>query len=152
MLQIGQQAPDFTLFDSDKNEVSLKDFKGKKVVLLFFPLAFTGTCTKEFCIIRDNLNDYTSLNAEIAGISIDSLFVLDRYKKENRYNVRMLSDFNKEVATAYGCLYDTFVHGMKGVAKRSAFVIDEKGIIRHIEILEKAGELPDFEAIKAALN
>ena len=151
-LQIGQKAPEFTLHNTEKNKVSLSDFKSKNVVLLFFPLAFTGVCTNEMCSMRDNMAAYNNLNAEVIGISVDSLFVLDRFKKEHNLDFALLSDFNKEVAKDYGCLYDTFVFDMHGVAKRSAFVIDKEGNIQYAEILESAGDLPDFTAIQECLK
>jgi peroxiredoxin len=92
------------------------------------------------------------MNAEVIGISVDSLFTLDRFKKENNLNFTLLSDFNKEAATAYGCLYDSFVFDMLGVAKRSAFVVDGHGTIQYAEVLESAGDLPNFEAIQACLK
>ncbi|MBP6624411.1 MAG: redoxin domain-containing protein [Chitinophagaceae bacterium] len=151
-IQVGQQAPDFTLFNTEKNKVSLNDFKGKNVIILFFPLAFTGVCTNEMCSMRDNMATYNSLDAEVVGISVDSLFVLDRFKKENNLEFNLLSDFNKETATAYGCLYDTFVFDMHGVSKRSAFVVNKEGMIQYAEVLESAGDLPNFEAIQDCLK
>lgn len=150
-LSIGDTAPDFKLHASDKSEVSLSDFKGKKVVVLFFPLAFTGVCTTELCTVRDDIANYQNVNAHVLGISVDSLFSLDKFKQEQNLNFPLLSDFNKEASTAYGSLYADFVLGMKGVSKRSAFVIDENGKIAYAEVLESAGDLPNFEAIKAAL-
>jgi peroxiredoxin len=151
-IQIGQEAPAFTLHNTEKNKVSLSDFRGKNVVLLFFPLAFTGVCTNELCNIRDNMIVYNGLDAEIIGISIDSLFVLDRFKKEHNLDFNLLSDFNKEVAKAYDCLYETFVFDMHGVAKRSAFVIDKEGIVQYAEVLESAGDLPNFDGIQTCLK
>jgi glutaredoxin-dependent peroxiredoxin len=151
-IEIGQKAPGFTLFDTDKNKVSLSDFQGKNVLLLFFPQAFTGVCTTELCSIRDNIGLYESANAQVLGISVDSLFTLARFKADQGYNFPLLSDFNKETSTEYGCLYDTFVFDMKGVSKRSAFVIDKEGIVRYAEVLESAGDLPNFEAVNAALS
>jgi len=145
-------APNFTLRDSDKNEVSLSQFSGKNVVLVFFPLAFTGVCTTELCSLRDSIAVYNNLNAEVIGISVDSLFTLDKFKIEQSLNFTLLSDFNKEVSAAYGCLYENFVLDMKGVSKRSAFVIDVKGTIQYAEVLESAGDLPNFEAIQACLG
>jgi len=150
-ITLGQQAPNFTLRDTEKNEVSLSQFAGKKVVLVFFPLAFTGVCTTELCSLRDSIATYNQLNAEVIGISVDSLFTLDKFKKEQSLNFTLLSDFNKEVSTAYGCLYENFVLDMKGVSKRSAFVIDEQGAVQYAEVLESAGDLPNFEAIQACL-
>lgn len=143
-------APDFTLKDTDGNEVSLSSFKGKQVVLLFFPLAFTGVCTKELCSVRDNLSVYEKLDAQVVAISVDSFFTLQKFKTEQNYNFPLLSDFNKETSTEYGAIYDEFF-GMKGVSKRSAFIVDVKGKIQYAEVLEKASDLPDFEAIKEVL-
>ena len=150
-ITLGQQAPNFTLRDTEKNEVSLSQYAGKKVVLVFFPLAFTGVCTTELCSLRDSIATYNQLNAEVIGISVDSLFTLDKFKKEQSLNFTLLSDFNKEVSTAYGCLYENFVLDMKGVSKRSAFVIDAQGAVQYAEVLESAGDLPNFEAIKACV-
>lgn len=151
-VQVGQQAPDFKLFNTDKKPVQLSEQKGKNVVLLFFPLAFTGVCTKELCATRDELSFYNEANAVVYGISIDSVFSLKKFKEEQNLNFDLLSDFNKEAAIAYDSLYDTFFLDMKGVTKRSAFVIDKHGIIQYAEILEDAGNVPDFSAIKNCLE
>lgn len=150
-LQIGNKAPDFKLYNSDKQEVSLSDYQGKNVVILFFPLAFTGVCTAELCEMRDNIASYSKLNAEILAISVDSLFTLEKFKAEQNLPFHLLSDFNKETSSAYGSLYENFVLGMKGVSKRSAFVVDAQGIIQYAEVLESAGDVPDFVAVQAAL-
>jgi len=151
-LNIGDDAPLFTLKSSTKADVSLNDYAGKNVVVLFFPLAFTGTCTTELCSIRDTKADYDALNAEILAISVDSLFTLAKFKEDQGYNFPLLSDWNKDISAAYGCLYDEFVLGMKGVSKRSAFVVDKNGKIRYAEVLENAGELPNFAAINETLQ
>ncbi len=148
----GQSAPSFNLFNSEKNKVSLADYSGKNLVILFFPQAFTGVCTTELCSVRDNLNVYTSLNAEVVGISVDSIFTLAKFKEEQGYNFPLLSDFNKEISKAYGAFYDEFVFDMKGVSRRAAFVVDGKGTIQYAEVLESAGDLPKFEAIQATLS
>jgi glutaredoxin-dependent peroxiredoxin len=150
-LKIGDQAPDFKLFNSDKKEVSLSDFSGKKVVVLFFPLAFTGVCTAELCSLRDDISTYTNIGAEVLAISVDSLFTLEKFKAEQNLPFPLLSDFNKEASTAYDALYENFVLGMKGVSKRSAFVINEAGKIAYAEVLDDAGQIPNFENVKAAL-
>jgi peroxiredoxin len=147
----GQKAPGFTLYDTEKKKVSLEDFKGKNLLILFFPQAFTGVCTKELCSVRDDIARYSHANAEVIGISVDSLFTLNRYKEDQALNFPLLSDFNKEVSEAYGCLYETFAFEMKGVSKRSAFVIDKEGVVKYSEVLDNAGELPNFEAINATL-
>lgn len=150
-IEIGSKAPAFTLFDSEKKKVSLHDYAGHNVLLLFFPLAFTGVCTKELCAVRDNMANYTQLNAQVLGVSVDSVFTLAKFKEEQRLNFPLLSDFNKEASSEYGSLYDSFVFDMKGVSKRSAFVIDGDGIVRYAEVLDNAGEIPSFEAIQATL-
>ena len=150
-IEIGQAAPDFTLYDSGKKQVTLSDLKGRNVLLLFFPLAFTSICTKELCSVRDNITLYNNTDATVLGISVDSLHTLAKYKEEQKLNFSLLSNFNKEVSTAYGSIYEMFGYNMKGVSKRSAFVINKKGIIRHAEVLDNASEIPDFEAIPQVL-
>ena len=150
--EINSKAPDFKLFNTEKKEISLSEQKGKNVVLLFFPLAFTSTCTAELCHIRDNYAMYNGLNATVFGISGDSLFSLKKFKEEQNLNFDLLSDFNKDVSTAYNSIYALFGFGMKGVTKRAAFVIDKEGIIKHAEILENASEEPSYEAINATLK
>lgn len=148
-IQIGQPAPPFTLISSDLKEVSLANFTGKKVIIHFFPMAFTGTCTKQLCTMRDNFSYYEDLNAAVLGISVDSPFTLAKFKEEQSYQFPLLSDFNKEVSKAYDAIYDEFVFGLKGVSKRAAFVIDENQQVIYAEVLESAGDLPDFTAIEA---
>jgi peroxiredoxin len=150
-LTIGQAAPAFKLFNSEKEEVSLSSFLGKKVIIHFFPQAFTGVCTTQLCTMRDNLNYYTDLNAVVLGISVDSVFTLEKFKAEQNYNFSLLSDFNKEVSKAYDALYENWILNMNGVAKRAAFVIDSNGLVQYAEVLESAGDLPNFEAIKACV-
>ncbi|HEX7846200.1 MAG TPA: redoxin domain-containing protein [Chitinophagaceae bacterium] len=151
-IEVGQQAPDFNLYSSDKKQVTLSEQKGKNVLLLFFPLAFTTTCTKELCAVRDSISFYNNSNAEVFGISVDSLHTLAKFKEEQGLNFALLSDFNKDASTAYGSLYDMFGYNMRGVSKRSAFVIDKEGIVRYAEVLENAGHVPDFEAIHQVLS
>ncbi len=151
-VKVGEKAPNFTLRDSDKAEISLENYRGKNVVLLFFPLAFTGVCTTELCTMRDDIGSYQNLDAEILAVSVDSLFTLEKFKAEQKFNFTLLSDFNKAVSRAYGALYEDFVLDMKGVSKRSAFVIDKEGIIRYEEVLDSAGDLPNFEAVKETLS
>lgn len=151
-LKPGDKAPAFKLYASDKSEVSLDDYKGKKVVLLFFPLAFTGVCTQEMCSTSEDLDKYHELGAEVIGISVDSFATLAKFKEEYKIKFPLLSDFNKTVAKAYDALYDEFILGMKGVARRAAFVLDRDGVIKYAEVLDKAGDLPNFEAIKQTLS
>ncbi len=150
---IGKAAPQFTLFDTDKNSVSLGDLKGKNVVVLFFPLAFTGVCTTELCNIRDNIGVYNATNATVLGISVDSLFALGKFKEEQKLNFQLLSDFNKTTAKAFDVLYETFpAFEMQGVSKRAAFVIDKEGVVQYEEVCATPGDLPNFEAIQTTLN
>jgi peroxiredoxin len=149
---IGQKAPDFTLFSSDLKEVSLSDYAGKKVVIHFFPMAFTGVCTTQLCTMRDSFGYYEGLGAEVLGISVDSPFTLAKFKEANTYQFPLLSDFNKEVSQAYGAYYDEFVFNLKGVSKRAAFVVNENQEIIYAEVLESAGDLPDFDAIQAIVQ
>ena len=148
-LSKGQQAPDFTLYDSEKHKVSLLDYTDKKnVLLLFFPFAFTRVCTKELCDMRDSIDTYENSLVQVLGISVDSVYVLAKYKADHQLNYPLLSDFNKDVSVLYETIYDSFSDmKMKGVSKRSAFLIDKKRIIRYAEVLEIAGEVPDFRAI-----
>lgn len=150
-IQIGQKAPDFTLRDTDKNKVTLSEQQGKNVVLLFYPLAFTGTCTAELCSVRDNISFYNNTNAQVYGISVDSLFSNGKFRQEQNLNFPLLSDFNKDVSNAYDTIYPEFGFEMKGVSKRSAFVIDKEGVVQYAEVLENASEVPNFEAINAVL-
>ena len=151
-LQVGDKAPDFKLFSSELKEVSLSDYKGKKLVVHFFPMAFTGVCTAQLCTMRDSFGYYQGMNADVVGISVDSPFTLAKFKEDQAYQFPLLSDFNKEVSQAYGSFYENFVFNLKGVAKRSAFVIDEDGTIIHAEVLEDAGNMPDFDAIKQSIE
>ena len=151
-ISIGQKAPLFELYDTEKSKVSLSDFRGQNVLLLFFPLAFTRICTKELCCFRDSLEFYNNANAKVIGISVDSLYTLGKFKEAQQYNFTLLSDFNKEVSAAYGSLYDNWILDMKGVSKRSAFVIDKEGIVRYAEVLENSGEEPNYEAIRHSLQ
>ena len=151
-IKIGQEAPDFTLRDTEKNKVTLSEQRGKNVVLLFYPLAFTSTCTKELCMTRDNIATYNNLDAQVYGISVDSLFAQGKFKSEQNLNFPLLSDFNKTASTAYDTIYDHWFNDMDGVSKRSAFVIDKKGIVRYAEVLENASDIPNFDAIQKCLK
>jgi peroxiredoxin len=114
-IQIGQAAPDFTLFDSDKNPVKLSEQKGNNVLLLFFPQAFTSVCTKELCAVRDNIALYNNANAKVFGISVDSVFTLAKFKEEQQFNFPLLSDFNNEVSGNFETIYKDWILNMKGV-------------------------------------
>ncbi|MCS6808738.1 MAG: redoxin domain-containing protein [Bacteroidota bacterium] len=155
---VGQPAPDFALKTKTPEgaaTIKLGDYRGKNVLLLFFPMAFTGVCTNELCSVSGGLELYSSLNAQVLGISVDSPFTLEVFAQKNNINFPLLSDFNKEVSKVYGVLYEHFVPDvwdLHGVSKRSAFVIDSAGIVRYAEVLENAGELPNFSKIEETLK
>lgn len=156
MLKVGDKAPLFTLKNHNLEDVSLSNLIGKKnIVILFFPLVNTSVCEKELCSTRDSMKDYEDLDAEVLAISVDSPFALKLWNDKHKFNFNLLSDFNKEVAPAYGAFYDVFAPGKfdyKGVAKRSAFVIDKNGVLQYVEVLENAGDEPNYEAIKETLK
>ena len=153
-LSIGTKAPEFTLKTKNAeglHDIALSDnFGTKKTVLLFFPLAFTSVCVKEMCDVSAGLAAYTDLNAAVYGISVDSPFALEQLAQADQLQFPLLSDFNKDVSAAYDVLFADLL-GFKGVSKRSAFVIDESGTIIYSESSDDPKQLPDFDAIKAAL-
>ncbi len=158
-LAVGTKAPDFTLptktADGPK-QVKLSDNFGKKnTLLLFFPMAFTGTCTTEMCNMSKELPNYSGMNAAVYGISGDNPFAQEAWAQKEKIDVPLLSDYEHRVAREYGVAYDSFLPqmnlGMAGVPKRSAFIIDKSGVIQYAESKEDARELPDFDKIKAKL-
>ena len=150
-LQVGDLAPDFKLISSETKEIALSSFRGKKVILHFFPAAFTGVCTTQLCTVRDAIHMYENDSATVLAISVDLPFTLAKFKEDQNLNFALLSDFNKDVSRAYGAIYEDWILGLKGVSKRAVFVIDEEGRILHAEVLENAGELPNFDTINSAL-
>lgn len=154
-ITVGDQAPDFTLKSKsgdDMNDISLSDYRdNKNVVILFFPLAYTGVCTDEMCSVSAGLADYDALDAQVLGISVDSPFAQEAWAEKEGITIPLLSDFNKEVSAAYGSQFEDLI-GFKGVAKRSAFVVDKSGVVRFASVSDDPTELPDFDAIKACLQ
>jgi peroxiredoxin len=153
-IEIGQTAPDFTLFDDRKTPFTLSDLRGKKdVVLLFFPGAFTSVCTTELNTVSNDLDAYGS-DTQVVGLSTDSPFALAEFRKVHGFRFPLLSDHDAEVCAAYGAKYDHDFTPMKldRIAKRAAFVIDRDGVVRYAEVLEHAGELPNLDAVKAVLS
>ncbi|MDP2039312.1 MAG: redoxin domain-containing protein [Ignavibacteria bacterium] len=155
-IKVGDQAPNFSLKDTSNQTHNLTDYKGKSnVVLLFFPAVGTGVCEKELCSTRDSMKDYEGLNAQVFGISVDGPFAQKLWVDKYQFNFPLLSDFNKEVSPTYGAFYDVWLPGkwdLKGVAKRSAFVIDKQGIVQYAEVLEVAGDEPNYQAIQECLK
>ena len=150
-LEIGNDAPDFNLVGTDLQPIKKADFKNKNIVLLFFPLAFTSVCTKEMCMARDDHSMYNDLNAEVIGISVDSPFVLKKFAEENNLNFKLGSDFSRSVSRDYDTLFSDDFMGLTEFSKRSAFIIDGDGKLRHIEMVE-GGKVPNFEMIKEVLS
>ena len=157
-IKVGDKAPDFELTTKTADGpklLKLSSNTGKNTVLLFFPMAFTGVCTKEMCEISAGIGQYSSLNADVWGISGDNPFAQAAWAEKEKITVPLLSDYEHKVTGAYGCAYDSFLPAknlpMGGVPKRSAFVVDKTGTVRYAEIKESPGDLPNFDAIKACL-
>jgi glutaredoxin-dependent peroxiredoxin len=154
VLRVGQRVPDFSLPDTNKQERKLSEFTQKgKTVLLFFPFAFSGVCDKEMCVFRDGSSKFNSLNAQAVGISVDSVFTLKVFAQTYDLQFPLLSDFNKKVSKAYGVLHDTWVTlEYRGVAKRAAFVLDGKGILRYKWVTDAPSNEPPYEEVLSALS
>jgi len=151
-LSPGDDAPDFELPRAPgEPPVRLSDHRGRPVVLLFFPLAFSSVCTEEVCTMAERYDRYLELGAEVIGISVDSPFVPRSFAEECGADFPILSDFNREAVDAYGIRNDDFF-GLEGVADRSAFVVDGDGTIVYAWSSEDASLLPDFEAIRGAVE
>ena len=150
ILKKGQKAPHFKLVGTDLQSITLADYKGKNLILHFFPLAFTSVCTAQLCTANAEENDYTALNAEVVGASVDSPFVLEKFAKENDLKFKLGSDFNREVSKAFGVLFEDDFVGMTHFSMRSAFVIDKEGTIQYAEVTD-GKTLPSFENIKNTL-
>lgn len=152
MLKVGDQVPAFSLMDTGRKEFTNADITGKTTLFLFFPAAFTSTCTTELCAVRDDISRYNKMEAQVFGVSTDALFSLKKFKEEQALNFELLSDFNKEVSRAFGSLYEEFKFNMRGVSKRSAILVDASGIVQYVEVLENASEIPDFNLIHRKLE
>ncbi len=154
-VKFGDQYKNFTLKNHRLEDVTLSDFVGKKnVLLLFFPFVNTGVCEKEMCQTRDSLQDYQQFDATVFGISVDSPFAQKLWNDKLNFGFDLLSDFNKEVCQAYVVLDENWVpakFGYKGVAKRSAFIIDKNGVVQYVEVLDDPGKEPDYQKIKETL-
>ena len=146
----GQQAPEIELYTDETEAFKLSDHRGEKVLLLFFPGAFTSVCTDEMNSVNNELNEYTNANVQVVGISTDSPFVLKEFKKANQLGFPLLSDHDASVSEAYGAKYqhDFTDMGLDRIAKRAAFVVGTDGTIEYAEVLDNAGNHPDFDAVK----
>lgn len=154
-VQLNHKAPDFTTKACDGEKIEdftlSKELGKENIVLAFFPLAFSPVCTTEMCSFRDSIAQFNSLKARVFGISVDSPFTLNAFIKANNLQFKLLTDFNKEISRAYGVLHEDLM-GLKGVAKRSVFVLDKNGVVRYRWVSDDPRQLPDFEAIRTALQ
>ncbi len=151
-VKVGDAAPDFELYDQDRKPRRLSEFKGKKVVLAFFPGAFTSVCTKEMCTFRDGMAEFNKLDATVIGISVNDPFTLKGFAEQNNLNFVLLSDYTREVSRKYGGVHEDFI-GMKGysVAKRAVFILDRDLVVRYAWVSEDPLKEPDYEEIKREL-
>lgn len=149
-VDVGSQAPDFTLMNQDRQPVTLSAHRGNPVLLAFFPAAFSSVCQKELCTFRDSLARLEEVQAQVFGISVDSFFALKAFHDQQRLTFPLLSDFNKQVIHTYGVFNEDMI-GLKGIAKRAVFVLDKDGIVRYREVLDDARNEPDYDGALAAL-
>ena len=151
-LTVGTPAPDFKLYNTDKKEVALGDFKGKNLIINFFPAAFTGVCSAQMCNSRDELSFYNGLNATVVGVSVDMPFSLGEFKAKNNLNFDLLSDFNKEMIKAYDMVQEKFALGMLNVAKRGVVLVNKNGLVSYVEVTPSPGDQVNFAALNEALT
>jgi len=150
-VDVGAEAPDFTLADQDRQPVTLSAQRGRPVVLAFFPAAFSSVCTKELCTFRDSLARLNGANAQVFGVSVDTFFTLKAYHDAQQLTFPLLSDFNKQAIRDYGVFNEDMI-GLKGIARRAVFVVDAAGVVRHREVLDDARNEPDYAKALAAVE
>lgn len=152
-VKVGDRAPDFELVDQDRSLRRLSDYRGKKVVLAFFPGAFTSVCTREMCTFRDSLSQLSKLDAVVLGISVNDPFTLKAFGESNRLGFTLLSDYSRSVSRSYGGVHEDFL-GMRGysVAKRSVFIVDREGVVRYVWISDDPLKEPNYREIEEALG
>jgi peroxiredoxin len=151
VIDVGDKAPDFTLMNQDRQPVTLSALRGKPIVLAFFPAAFSSVCTKELCTFRDSLARLNQADAQVFGISVDTFFTLKAFQTDQKLTFPLLSDFNKQAIRDYGVFNEDMI-GLKGIAKRSVFVIGKDGTVRHRQVLDDARNEPDYEKVFSALK
>jgi len=153
MVEVGEEMPRVSLFDTELKKVSLaRAVKNKVTVLAFFPGAFTGVCTKELCTLRDNLSNFNSMNAGVLAISVDSPFANKAFKDANNLNFTLLSDSRRKAVKKFDIPLKDFA-GMKGyvAAKRSVFVIGKDGKVAYKWVTDDPTVEPRYDEVKAAL-
>ncbi len=151
-VQVGQQAPDAVLISGDRKTVKISDFRGKPTVLAFFPAAFTGVCTKEMCHFRDDLSRFSTIGAQVIGISADTPFVQAEFARQNNLTFPLLSDFNHQAMKAYGVYDGNFLGLLDGIAKRSVFVLDKNGTVVYAWVSDTPGVEPPYADVEAAVR
>jgi len=151
--EVGEKAPDFTLPDQERRMRSLSEFKGRKVVLAFFPGAFTSVCTKEMCTFRDSMSRFNDLDAVVLGISVNDPFTQKAFAEANNLNFTLLSDYNRETVKKYNVYHENFV-GLNGytAAKRAVFIIDREGVIKYKWVSDDPLKEPNYDEIIAELS
>jgi len=152
-LAVGKKAPDFTLVDTERKSRSLAEFKGKKLILAFYPAAFTGVCTKEMCTLRDSLGELGNLGAAVVGVSVDTPFANKAFADQHKIPFPLLSDYARQAIAAYGVQFPNLA-GLTGytAAKRSVFVLDREGVIRYMWVSDDPTKEPNYEEIRQAVK
>ncbi|MCH2267986.1 redoxin domain-containing protein [Candidatus Thalassarchaeum betae] len=147
MASVGEMAPDFTLTAHDKSTVTLSEMRGERIILAFYPAAFTGVCTKEMCTFTDAMAGLDAAGASVLGISVDSPFSNGAFASENGIGFPLLSDVHRDAVNAYGVALDDFVIAGYTVAQRSVFVVEADGSIGFAWVADNPGQEPDYEAV-----
>jgi len=153
MSLLGKSAPNVTLYDTKCQAVDIASFQGKKLIVAFFPAAFTGVCTQEMCTFNNGIEDLRGLGAELVAVSVDAPFANGAFAAANNVEFNILSDFARHAVNAFGVAFHDFA-GMPGftVAQRAVFIIDENGTVAFEWIAPNPGVEPDYDAVKAALG
>ncbi|MBS1518522.1 MAG: redoxin domain-containing protein [Bacteroidetes bacterium] len=156
-IKTGDKLPEFSLnsfsHSDELKEYSIGSYRGKKnVLLVFFPMAFTGVCTDQNCTISDTLGDFASKDLEMFGISVDGTFVQKEFAKKNNIKYPLLSDYNKDVIKKLGLVHEVFAHNQKETAKRAVVLVDKEGVIKYMEITENPGVQVNFEKLREAIE
>ena len=148
MSNLNEIAPDFNLKDTEKNDIALSSYKGKTVVLAFYPGAFTGVCDTEMCSLRDSMNSFNDLNATVLGISVDSPWANAEFAKKYEINFNLLSDYNRDVSKAYDMIFNG-LGGLEGYecSNRGVIIIDGQGLVQYKWVAENPGVEPNYSEI-----
>ena len=148
MSNLNEIAPDFNLKNTEKNNIALSSYKGKTVVLAFYPGAFTGVCDTEMCSLRDSMNSFNDLNATVLGISVDSPWANAEFAKKYEINFNLLSDYNRDVSKAYDMIFNG-LGGLEGYecSNRGVIIIDGQGLIQYRWVAENPGVEPNYSEI-----